>query len=101
MRQDRVPVVEVSFFLIDIALEDLVNLSKHLFILEAHIELCQVVADLDAIPRLRLMDLIDNLVTLFYNILHLCLGSLLACAATDIYWGDTQLAYVGIVIAGH
>lgn len=86
MRQDCVSVIKVCFFLIYIALKDLVNFCEHLLILEANIELCQVIADPDTIPRPRLFDLIDNLVALFDHILHLGLSSFLSSAPTNTYW---------------
>ena len=89
MRQDSVSIIKVCFFLINIALKDLVNICKHLLILEAYIELSQVIADPDTIPGPCLFDLIDNLVALLDHILHLSLRSFLASATTNSYWSHT------------
>ena len=66
VRQNRVAIVEVSFFLIDVTLQDLVNLHHLLLILILHLELSQMVADLLAVPALCQPDLIDDFFTLVH-----------------------------------
>ena len=83
VRQDRVAIIEICFFLIDVPLKDLINLRHLLLVFLLHFKLCQVIADLLAIPALCQTDLINDFFALTDQILHLCFGLFLA-ATTDL-----------------
>ena len=57
-----------------------------------------MIADLLAVPALGETDLINDLVALAHQILHLRFGLLLATAETD--GREAELALVGVVVFG-
>ena len=97
--KNRVPIVKVSFFLVNIALEDLVNIGHDRSVFLLSLELGQVITDLIAIPDLGQSDLVDDLFAFADQVLHLCLGLLLtATAKAD--WCDTEASKVRMIVLG-
>ena len=97
VRQDRVAIIEISFFLVDVPLKDLINLRHLLLILLLHFKLCQVIANLLAIPALCQTDLINDLFALTDQILHFSFGLFLAATA-DLNWCKAEFVLDGVIV---
>lgn len=79
--QNRISLVELCFFLVHVALKDLVKLVHFGLEPMLDIKLSQMVAHLSAVPALGLTDLANDLLSLSDQVLTLRLALLLGRAA--------------------